>query len=73
MENVDVAGAEDDGVEDLGDEGDTCDRLESILALRGKLLPSALRLRWMAKMRMHFDNRWRQSPVILKNCLAVSP
>lgn len=66
-EEVDVAGAEDNGVEGLGDDGDTWGAVRTLYQLeirtetrerrgeRGGNGPSELLLRWMAKMRMHFD------------------
>lgn len=59
-EQVQVAGAEEDGVQGLGDERDACERVGQMgcLALQrvwDVRAPSALELEWMAQMRMHLD------------------
>jgi hypothetical protein len=65
VEEVEVAGAEDGGVEDLCYKGDTwfvvSGRVAGTGDASGSDAPSALLLRWMEKMRTHFAARCERS------------
>jgi hypothetical protein len=72
FEEVCVAGDEDERVEELCEEGDTCGathvsiRSQASNRRTAGSSPSELLLRWMENMRMHFDVMWDKSAAILK-------
>lgn len=61
-EYVEVARAEDEGVEHLRDEGDTWEACQLGAAAAGTLAPSALLLAWIAHIRMSLETVCETSP-----------